>query len=264
MRCPRKWRWAYQMGLAPVETNENLALGSAVHQVLQRHYAGGDWEVECYDAIIAGQQMKEFPDFDLKLFEAMCEGYFEWLATEGADAYLEPVLVEEQVEKDLGIIEGQHVILHGTIDLLMGDPDGGLSLFDHKTTASFEQLANRRMQLSFQLQTYAMLVEERLGQYPYQAMYNMLRKVKRTGTAKPPFFLREPVSFNAHQREAFERQLRLVVRDMLRTEQEEEVYPKVDQDCSWKCPFLAVCAMADDGSDIEGALTTLYVRSDRA
>lgn len=214
--------------------------------------------------------MKQSPDFDLKLFEAMCEGYFEWLAETGADSYLHTVMVEEKVEVYLGNIEGKAVTLHGTIDLLFSNPDQQLILMDHKTCASFDALANRRMQLSFQLQTYAYLVEKYLGQAPVLAIYNMLRKVKRTGTAKPPFFLREPVHFNAHQRAAFESQLRTVIRDMLRKEEETQhlgdaaVYPVVDQDCSWKCSFFNVCAMKDDGSDIEGALNTLYVRSDRA
>lgn len=239
-----------------------------MHSVLQAHYDGRQDSTAVFDAIMAEQA--ELPQFDLKLFEAMIEGYFDWLAETGADAYLTPIMVEEKVEVYLGNIEGKSVTLHGTIDLLHSNPDQQLILMDHKTCASFEALANRRMQLSFQLQTYAYLVERHLGQAPVLAIYNMLRKVKRTGTAKPPFFRREPVHFNAYQRANFERQLRTVVRDMLRKEEEtlhlgdDACVPVVDQDCSWKCSFFNVCAMKDDGSDIDGALNTLYVRSDRA
>lgn len=259
MRCPRKWNWSYIQGLRPVERSENLDLGTAVHRVLQEHYRGGDWSV-AYDSILTEEQAMEFPHFDLKLFEAMCEGYFEWLAETGSDAYLTPVMIEEQLEMDLGVIRGRHVTLHGTIDLVHANPDGQFFLMDHKTTASFEALANRRMQLSFQLQTYSLLLEHHWGQPASGAIYNMLRKVKRTGSAKPPFFMREMVAFNKYQRASFKTQLLAVVDSLLRAEDESINYAVVDQDCTWKCPFLSICAMQDDGSDIEGALNDLYVR----
>ena len=200
----------------------------------------------------------------MKLAEIMVEGYEEWLE-EGHDAGYTPVAIEEKVE----MLITPDVTLHGTLDLVMTDPDGNLWLFDHKTTASFAALANRRMQLSFQLLTYAVLCESHFGQAPAGATYNMLRKVQRTAASKPPFFQREQVHFNSHQLAAHKTQMLAILND-LRTVEEciaagdnAVAYPVVDQDCDWKCPFFSVCAMADDGSDIDGALNDLYVRSDR-
>lgn len=259
MRCPRKWYWAYKQGYDSKDPGANLALGSAVHSILQSHYRGDSWE-DCINGILDEQALKETPSFDLKLLEAMIEGYFQWLEETGADAFLTPVVVEQKIEMPLGTIRGKEVVLHGTVDLAQVDGDDRMFLTDHKTTASFEILANRRMAMSFQLQTYAMLLEHRTGRYPSGAIYNMLRKVKRTGNAKPPFFMRETVAFNIHQREAFKGQIRQVVNAMLELEDRGDAlpYPVVDQDCGWKCPFIGICSMADDGSDIEGVLNDLY------
>jgi hypothetical protein len=128
---------------------------------------------------------------------------------------------------------------------------------------------DRRMQLNFQLLTYAVLCEEFFGKAPAGAYLNMLRKVQRTAASKPPFFHREPVHFNRYQLDSHRAHMEAILTDLLRIEDEiargvnASCYPAVDQDCSWKCPFLSVCAFADDGSDIEGALNDLYVRSDR-
>lgn len=197
---------------------------------------------------------------DINLSQVMVEGYLEWLAVEAADAGLTPVAVEEKVE----VLLRPDVTLHGTIDLVMADPDGNLWLIDHKTAKDFSSLADRRLIMNFQLQTYALLCESFLGQAPAGAKLNILRKVLRTGTAKPPYFHREPVHFNQHQLAAFKGQLDAIIDDLLRAEADPErsCYPVVDGDCTWKCPFLSVCAMADDGSDINGALNDLYVRRD--
>lgn len=202
---------------------------------------------------------------DIKLADIMMEGYLEWAEEEAVDAGLTPILIEEKVE----VLLRPDVTLHGTLDLVMADPDGNIHLIDHKTTASFGALLDRRLQLNFQLLTYATLCEAKLGQAPAGAYLNMLRKVQRTAASKPPFYMREPVHFNRHQLDAHRQHMDAILTDLLRIEDEiargssASCYPVVDQDCSWKCPFLSVCAFADDGSDIEGALNDLYVRSDR-
>ena len=39
-------------------------------------------------------------------------------------------------------------------------------------------------------------------------------------------------------------------------------YPNPTRDCTWQCPFIQVCPMFDDGSDVDAALTDLYVEYD--
>lgn len=202
---------------------------------------------------------------DVELSSIMVEGYLEWLAVEAVDAGLTPVAIEQKVELQLD----PDTTLHGTLDLVMTDPDGQFWLIDHKTTNAFGVLVDRRLQLNFQLLTYAVLCESYLGAAPAGASLNMLRKVKRTASAKPPFYMREQVHFNRHQLDAHKQHMLAILADIRSVEESiaagdsSRCYPVVDGDCSWKCPFLGVCALADDGSDIDGALNDLYVRSDR-
>lgn len=270
LRCRRKWNWGYVQGLASPGYASNLETGSAVHRALQAHYQGGDpyAALDEYWAPWLDTEGELPPGLekDVKLSGIMVDGYFEWLEDTGADAYLTPVAIEEKVE----LLIRPDVTLHGTVDLVMQDQDGLLWLFDHKTTAAFGALVDRRLQMNFQLMTYAVLAEAHLGKAPAGATLNMLRKVQRTAASKPPFYQRETVHFNQHQLAAYRKQLDAILTDLLRTEAEialgnsAAAYPIVDGDCSWKCPFLSVCALADDGSDIEGALNDLYVRRDRS
>lgn len=269
----------FQEGYQSLRYNTNLSVGTAIHKALQAHYKGLDpfaalaaYWAEAVETILPDDPSMAQVDKDVKLSTIMLEGYLEWLAVEAADAGLIPVAVEETVEMPLGRIYGpsdgqgcstwvDDYTLVGTIDLVMADPDGVLYLIDHKTTASFSALTDRRMALNFQLLTYAVLTEQHFGVAPVGAQLNMLRKVLRTGTAKPPFYQRESVHFNKFQLDTHRQHILEIIYDMRNVEEGlSGVYPAVDADCTWKCPYLSVCPMADDGSDIDGALNSLYVR----
>lgn len=267
LRCPRKWYWSYIEGFEAQKYNTNLSVGSAVHAALQAHYRGQDAKSELflYWAGVPVTEMEvEQQAKDVKLSEIMIDGYLDWIAETAVDAGLQVVAVEEKVEMPLG-----DFILHGTLDLVMRDEEGGLWLFDHKTTKNFGDLADRRMQLNFQLLTYANLCRHHFGVAPKGATLNMLRKVLRTAASKPPFYQRETVGFNQFQLDNHVSHMLAIVSNLALNEGRiaagdlTGVYPVVDQDCTWKCPFLSVCALADDGSDIEGALNDLYVRRDK-
>lgn len=261
VRCRRKWDWTYREGFVKPGYESNLSTGSAVHAALQAYYRGEqvwpaleDYWKDAAEALHpedpAANQMAK----DITLSNVMVEGYFEWLAETAEDAGLTPVAVEEKVEYQLT----PDVVLHGTLDLVQADQHGNLWLVDHKTCKDFSVLADRRLVMNFQLLTYAVLCEEFFGQPIHGAKLNMLRKVLRTGNAKPPFYHRESIAFNRFQLDAHRQHMLAIIRDM----EAPAIYPVVDGDCSWKCPFLSVCAMADDGGDIEGALNDLYVRRD--
>lgn len=264
VRCRRKWDWTYREDLVRPGYESNLSTGSAVHAALQAYYSGKqvwpaleDYWREAAEALHPEDPAANQLAKDMTLSNVMVEGYFEWLAETAEDAGLTTVAVEEKVEYQLT----EDVVLHGTLDLVQVDQNGHLWLVDHKTCKDFGVLADRRLVMNFQLLTYAVLCEEFFGQPIHGAKLNMLRKVLRTGNAKPPFYHRESVTFNRHQLDAHRTHMKAIIQDLLEVELGYgAVYPVVDGDCSWKCPFLSVCALADDGGDIEGALNDLYVR----
>lgn len=91
-------------------------------------------------------------------------------------------------------------------------------------------------------------------------IYNILKKVKRTGTAKPPFYERIETRFNKKDIESFWYRLLGTVRDIMNVRDALDAgeddrfvaYPtqKMDWSCG-TCPFFQMCPMMDDGSDYE-------------
>lgn len=101
-------------------------------------------------------------------------------------------------------------------------------------------------------------------------LYNMLRKVKRTARAKPPFFAREEVRHNVHELRSYWKRVYGMVSDIITTKMVLDTggdplvacYPTPRKDCSWDCDFFAVCGMFDDGSDVEPLLADIFTEID--
>ena len=98
----------------------------------------------------------------------------------------------------------------------------------------------------------------------------MARKVKRTKTANPPFYDRHSRRHNEHQVASMRRRIHnLDIQMNVTLASELDVsaavptpVPTPDRNCSWDCPFHAVCPMFDDGSRVVDALDELYVVAD--
>lgn len=102
------------------------------------------------------------------------------------------------------------------------------------------------------------------------ALYNMLRKVKRTVTAQPPFYQRAFVHHNWRTLQSFYERTLSTIEDMRLAEEalqrgnehQRWAYPNATKDCRWDCPFFQACSMFDDGSRVEEMLDQYYVRGD--
>lgn len=98
------------------------------------------------------------------------------------------------------------------------------------------------------------------------ALYNMIRRVKRSQRAKPPFYARVEVRHNQYELDAYKRRMLAAASDILvateRLDRGEShldvVYPSPNGNCTWSCDFFVVCNMFDDGSRSEDMLTGLY------
>lgn len=101
----------------------------------------------------------------------------------------------------------------------------------------------------------------------------MLRKVKRTAKATPPFYGRHEVCFNEEQLTNAWTHTALVLDRMVEALQTVEkgemyhhiaMYPNPTRDCIWDCSFLPLCPMMDDSSDWKGVLgdSGLYQKRD--
>ena len=101
-------------------------------------------------------------------------------------------------------------------------------------------------------------------------IFTMLRKVKRTASAKPPFYDQIEVRHNIFTLRAFWNRIHGVIVDMMRVRKGLDegqdpnylAYPTPTRDCKWKCQFFTICPMIDDGSAAEEALSEMFEEAD--
>jgi hypothetical protein len=287
-QCRRSWWLTYYRKLTPIHDGVGpLSIGNMVHHTLEGYYATNDRDPESYDwgtrlDAYAQQRLDDerlpihlHPQMqaDLELCRIMLRGYFQWLQDDGADSDLEILSAEQEVEVYLGDILGHQISLIGKLDIRARiRSTGRLAMIDTKTVQNVTDLP-KIGELDEQLRTYGLL--ERMAQEAGQidpairtngGVWNMLRKVKRTATAKPPFYLRAGVLHNDAVYRNLHARIWGEVSDIMRVRAELDaggnhqsiVYPNPTRDCTWSCNFFTVCARFDDGSDVDDVLSTEF------
>ena len=280
----REWYLSSYLGLRAKDepVYGPLRLGTRVHAALERHYGYGHDLVDAYSEIANEEQTKLLDSgivFDITQWQKeadlgriMLSGYVEWLEETGADRYLEVINAEEKLSymMDIG---GTPVELRGKIDLRAKDTFTGMNLvIDWKTTINMSWLA-ASAPASEQLLTYMTL--ERLTNldkkdfYLQGARYVMLRKVRRTGTAKPPFYDIVEVHHNQERLRNFYTQLLGTLHDYVRVVKALDrgmdhrfvAYPNAASSKRWS-PYTHLTQMIDDGSNAEAMIDDLFVQGD--
>lgn len=249
-------------------------LGTLVHTGVEAYYRNED----PFDAINADQAAEEEAGVlhkdrlkEFQLARLMLEGYLDWLAETGADIGERTVKVEVPLSVEVANICGETITVTGRLDRLVEDEvTGEFIIEDTKTVQSFEDL--RWLAMGDQLLTYNILV--RLGGVPgvgpispSRGRHNQLRKVGRGPQAKPPFYSRVEVPFNDTQMSNHWTHLMATLREMVTAAQAIEsdpelhhtyAYPNPTRDCTWRCDFLDICPMMDDGGYWRHTLGELY------
>lgn len=292
-KCRRQWWLAWYRGLrfsyeAPVEKKHN---GDRVHRALAPWYVpDGVQRVdprETLEGVIqedrdvllgrltaSGASVDESPEWTklVKLNDLeriMVDGYMEWLEETGADEHLEIVAAETYLEVPIPGF-GLDVRAVGKIDVRAHLTSNGHRVFiDHKTADVMPKLDD--LERNEQMQYYELLEYLTPGEEAcHGALYNVLRRVKRTARAKPPFYERHLITHNVHRRATFYRRTIATIRDMLAVEaaldagadHHDVAYLQATRDCDWQCSFAAICTMFDDGSRVEQMLEHHYVAGD--
>jgi len=208
---------------------------------------------------------------DADLCRAMVSGYLEWLEDTGADAGLRVIAQETRVEAPL--IDG--VTLLAKLDARVqresgyigpAGPGARLAL-EFKTVGDLVR-SLPTLQIDSQLLTEHLvefLALKDSGQDSERAqgvLYRMLRKVKRTASAKPPFFSEEEVPHSVDELRNHWLHVVAYAQDILAArsrldagESHHSVTPPSPQtSCSWYCPLLQACKLATAGVDVDGYL----------
>ncbi len=133
----------------------------------------------------------------------------------------------------------------------------------HNTSANFNDLM-KTAQMNEQFLTYMILEALQKGEMERVegAIITALKKVKRTASARPPFYSQVEVQHNVFTLRNYAKRLDGELTDIVEmwraleegADPQVVAYPHPTRDCSWKCEFQAVCPMFDDGSAVERAL----------
>lgn len=291
--CRRRWwlGWFRGLKLKAERPTGALSLGDKVHRALAEYYVPSEQpqrdprealetilladegrlilQLQDHEAERAASVMLDFKK-DADLARAIIEGYVQWLAETGADQGYRVVAPEQRLTCVLRTPEGSPDIeLTGKLDLRLEREHDHVRLFlDHKTCGSFERLT-RLLVWDEQMKHYRVLEEENREEgepHVEGALYNMLRKVKRSATANPPFYQRVEVRHNPNELTNFRSRLigeALAIHHVERclehgVDHQQVAYPSPGDRCTWGCEFSAVCPMFDDGSRAEDFITEHY------
>lgn len=297
--CKRRWWLSEYRRLAPIgyDPTGPLRSGTRVHTALEAFYTPGedpfraleaaqrdDWNTYARNLEETGNDpdpaMIEQFGKDCQLEKIMLEGYGEWIAESGEDAGLETIAVEEIVTVPGSAFSPELVAKHGDFDVvgkldmrIRRESDGARKFVDHKTAASLT-MALPTLQMNVQMKHYRWLESMTTpeGEQADGALYNVLKKVKRTKAAKPPFFARYEVNHNQEELDNYEKHMKRIIAQILELEAELAVtpieeqphvaYPTPDDSCSWKCQFYNACTAFDDGSRAEDMIRDQFVTRD--
>jgi hypothetical protein len=255
-----------------------LALGTRIHAALDEYYAQGvpllvaHAELVAADRLILDSDSRDSSSLDAEadLGRIMLEGYLQWVEDEGIDSELEIVSTEEKISVPL--FNGE-VELQGKLDMRVRRKIDGVRMFrDFKTVGgSLSNFANLAP-MNEQVLTYMLLESMKEGEENRSegGIFTMLKKVKRTAKATPPFYDQIEVRHNIFTMRSFWNRIHGVITDLMRTRKALDdgeaaslvAYPSPSRDCKWKCQFFSICTMFDDGSSAEQALTEMFEERD--
>jgi hypothetical protein len=292
-RCRRQWYLSHHRRLKKrVGDNPGSALsvGNLVHDALAAYYdPTSPVDPVGYASAALDIAIEEHPSEETalrkehELVDAMLKGYLEWLTETGEDSNLRITGSEQTVRVPLRRADGSEtgVVLLSKLDAPVERISDGQKLaLEHKTTGDLDApLIGYRIDSQFLTEHLARFLHDiEQGATPEEAynacsgiLVNLLKKVKRTAKAKPPFYARIDVPHNIHElRNHWKHvvQVAAEIADAERRLNEGEdhhfVAPptSIPDRCKWDCEFFRVCPLADDGSDFEGALNAIYEERD--
>jgi hypothetical protein len=255
-----------------------LALGTRIHAALDAHYAQGTPLLQAHSELVEKDKQLLLADFrdvndletEAELGRIMLEGYEQWVEENGIDAELEMISTEEKIVAPLfnGAVE-----LQGKLDMRVRRKADGVRLFrDFKTVGGSLSEFSSMAHMNEQVMTYMLLESSKFDEKERSegGIFTLLKKVRRTAAAKPPFYDHVEIRHNIFTMRSFWQRIHGTIADLMRIRTALDagenpafhVYPRASRDCKWKCQFFAICPMFDDGSAVEQALSDSYEEKD--
>ena len=278
--CRRRWWLTYYRRLQPKQkiSTGALALGSRIHQALDDHYSKGIPLLKAHADLVEQEKNLLLADFrdvyeletEAELGRIMLEGYEQWIEENGIDAELEMISTEETIIAPL--FNGE-VELQGKLDMRVRRKADGVRMFrGFKTVGgSLSEFANMA-HMNEQVMTYMLLESTKRDEAERSegGIFTLLKKVRRSAAAKPPFYDQIEIRHNIFTMRSFWNRIHGTIADLMKVRTGLDAgedhaflaYPRASRDCKWKCQFFAICPMFDDGSAAEQAISEMYEEAD--
>lgn len=274
--CKRRYYLGHYRELGIPKRRHNpttvAELGTRVHTILEAFYGLGV-APEVSFPILYDAAKAEYPDYageldaERDLTEIMVAGWLEWAAEHGIDDAFEVVSTEQAVTAPMEIAGGRSVTLMGKLDQQVRRRfDDALLFRDWKTAGNFSKVDDlvRDEQFRFYSMLWTMVTPE--GERMGGGLYTQLRRSTQSARSKGPYYQQTAVSYNRHDLNSMWLRTWETANEIDRMHQRldageshlQVAYPHPSMSCSWACPFVSVCHMADDGSRFEDALSNLF------
>jgi RecB family exonuclease len=278
--CRRSYFLRYYRQLAVPKRRHNpctvAELGTRVHTVLEAYYG---YEVDPADSmrILYDAAIAEYPEYTDELdeekstVEIMVLGYLDWVAEKGIDEAFEIVSTEQTISTEMEIPDGRSVTLMGKLDQQVRRKiDDALMFRDFKTCGNFSKVDDLVRDEQFRFYSMLWNLSAPEGERVGGGLYTQLRRSKQSERSKGPYYQQTAVSYNRHDLNSMWLRTREIAAEIDRFHQRLDngenflavAYPSPSMSCSWMCPFVGVCHLADDGSRFEDALGSLYEPKD--
>jgi hypothetical protein len=245
---------------------------------LDDYYANGTPLLKAHANLVDTEKAILLADFrdvselekEAELGHIMLEGYLQWVEENGIDAELEMISTEEVITAPL--FNGE-VELTGKLDMRVRRKGDGVRMFrDFKTVGgSLGDFANLAP-MNEQILTYMLLESTKKDEAERSdgGIFTMLKKVRRSAAARPPFYDQIEVRHNIFTLRSFWDRIHGTITDLMRVRTALDkgespafhAYPSPSRDCKWKCKFYSVCTLVDDGSASEQAISEMYEVAD--
>ncbi len=139
---------------------------------------------------------------------------------------------------------------------------------DHKSSVNPQRLIpglSKNEQLKFYMLLERLQHPKDSDEWVNGAVFNILRKVRRGITAKPPFYFRVEQLHNSSSMREFWKQTYGTIQDYHQTvtrladgvDSTVAAYPTAGDHCTW-CPVRTVCDLMNDGSRAEDFVASMY------
>jgi len=287
--CRRKWFLVYykELGLRRMDSEfiGARSLGTRIHLTLDALYTSDINPITFLNSLYDEDEilLKQYDRADeiialrkeQDLGRAMIEGFLIWREEEAIDHGMTLVGAEQVLEVPTAI---PGINIRGKLDQRWYRESDGARLFrDWKTVADLKTPA-ALLPMDEQMKFYHLLEYldsmDKTGSEPQWRtdghMYTMLRKVKRTATAKPPFYEQIENGHNMHELRSMWKRVHKVLEEIMDIriallaggDHQYLAPPRPSRDCTWSCDFYTVCSMMDDGSNWEGLLAEYYTHVD--